>query len=144
RIDARAPTEPARVSGKVTQVHVHPQDPHIVALEIDHMDYQVHFYDTRTRGFGRKPWLDMSSTSASAPASSAPKLGSRYIRGSTVHSLFARGYADGVVLVWDLRNGAQKRAHFKRPAEVAHTVLAGTDVVAYGGYSATFWSTLGG
>ncbi len=98
----------------------------------------MHFYDTRARGFGRKPWLEfgyraappkpgskssrsnggaprpaggshsMSTASASAPATSVSKLGSRYVRGSTVHSLFARGYADGVVLVWDLRNGAQK------------------------------------
>ncbi len=104
-----------------------------------------------------------------------------------MHSFFARGYGDGVVLVWDYRNGAQKvrfpslsaaavsfpqcpfvpkstvpcclmdlsltspwlvlqkvleRFQFQRPAEVVHTVLAGSDVIAYGGYSVTFWSTL--
>ncbi|KAI0637798.1 hypothetical protein C8Q77DRAFT_1087928 [Trametes polyzona] len=197
RLDARAAVEPRRVSGKITQVHVHSQDPRLVALEvghtgrgtqcfrprsdvkrharirseltgcaeqIDHMDYQVHFYDTRERGFGRKPWLEFgyraappkprsntarsAGAGASASASSTPKLGSRYIRGSTVNSLFARGYPDGAVLVWDYRNGAQKevleRFHFQRPLEVAHTVLAGADVIAYGGYSATFWSTLDG
>lgn len=116
----------------------------------------MHFYDTRARGFGRKPWLEfgyraappkpgsrssrsiggaprpagrshssMSSTSASAPASSAPKLGSRYIRGSTVHSLFARGYADGVVLVWDLRNGAQKVRVAATPGASRRRALAG-------------------
>ncbi|KAH9894261.1 hypothetical protein C8Q73DRAFT_790821 [Cubamyces lactineus] len=155
RLDARAPSEPARVSGKVTQVHVHPQDPRLIALEIDHMDYQVQLYDTREGGFGRKPWLEFGyraappkPRSASRPVSSTfvPKLGSRYIRGSTMNSLFARGYGDGVVLVWDYRNGGQKkvleRFQFQRPSDVVHTVLSGSDVIAYGGYSVTFWSML--
>ncbi|KAI0356647.1 hypothetical protein OH77DRAFT_1423598 [Trametes cingulata] len=189
RLDAWAPSEPVRVSGKVTQVHVHPQDPRLIALEvghsgraiqfpappmsmtapgsttanrcaeqIDHMDYQVHFYDTREGGFGRKPWLEFgyrtappkprsaSRAAAGHSASSTPKTGSRWIRGSTMNSLFARGYGDGVVLVWDVRNGAQKkvleRFSVQRPTEVVHTVLAGSDVIAYGGYSVTFWSML--
>ncbi|KAH9853779.1 hypothetical protein C2E23DRAFT_884436 [Lenzites betulinus] len=159
RLDARAPAEPVRVSGKINQVHVHPQDPRLIALEVDHMDYQVHFYDTRERGFGRRPWLEFGYRAAppmrggaSRPAggggaSFTPKTGSRYIRGSAMNSLFARGYADGVVLVWDYRKGAQKevleRFQFRRELEVAHTVLTGANVVAYGGHSATFWSTLG-
>ncbi|KAI0771858.1 hypothetical protein BD413DRAFT_475224, partial [Trametes elegans] len=142
RLDAREPATPVRVSGKVTQVHVHPQDARIVALEIDHMDYQVQMYDTREGSFARKPWLDTSTTAGSAAP--VPRPGSRYIRGSAVHSLFARGYGDGVVLVWDYRNGAQKRFRFERQADVVHTVIAGSDVIAYGGYSATFWSVLGG
>ena len=36
RLDSRAPSEPARVSGRVTQVHVHPQDPRLIALEVGH------------------------------------------------------------------------------------------------------------
>ncbi|KAI0676855.1 hypothetical protein C8Q78DRAFT_50626 [Trametes maxima] len=193
-LNARAPTEPVRVSGKITQVHVHPQDRRLVILEIDHMDRQVHFYDTRAGGFARKPELEFghraapprprstssrygggninvhgsgngtrngggsgnttsctTSTSTSTNNSaSAPKLGSRYIRGSAANSLFARGYADGTVLVWDYRNGARKgvqeRFRAQRPggADVAHTVLARSDVIAYGGYSATFWSMLRG
>ncbi|KAI0829442.1 hypothetical protein BC628DRAFT_1417164 [Trametes gibbosa] len=158
RLDARAPVEPVRVSGKVNQVHVHPQDPRLIALEIDHMDYQVHFYDMREKGFGRKPWLEFghraaapkprsaSRPAASGNASFAPKMGSRYIRGSTMNSLFARGYADGTVLVWDYRKGAHKevleRFRFQRSLEIAHTVLTGADVIAYGGHLATFWSTL--
>ncbi|KAI0773942.1 hypothetical protein C8Q74DRAFT_1199906 [Fomes fomentarius] len=159
RLAALAHTEPERVSGKVTQVHVHPQDPRLIALEIDHMDYQVHLYDMREGGFKHRPWLEFgyraavpktsrasANSSRSASNSSIPKVGSRYTRGSTMHSFFARGYGDGVVLVWDYRNGAQKkvleRFQFQRPAEVVHTVLAGSDVIAYGGYSVTFWSTL--
>ena len=81
------------------------------------MDHQVQLYDTREGGFGGKPWLEFGyraappkPRSASRPVSSTfvPKLGSRYIRGSTMNSLFARGYGDGVVLVWDYRNGGQK------------------------------------
>ncbi|KAI9001188.1 hypothetical protein BD414DRAFT_473889 [Trametes punicea] len=198
-------------------MHVHPQDPRLIALEvghkgtrytvlsrssssasrpdqcgahtscgqqIDHMDNQVHLYDTREGGFGRKPWLEFgyrsvppkprSTSSRSAGYAFVPKQGSRYIRGSTVNSLFARGYNDGVVLVWDYRNGAQKvradmatrlpllsltfpshwrlptvqrvleRFQFQRPGGVVHTVLAGSDVIAYGGYSVTFWSMLSG
>lgn len=113
----------------------------------------MHFYDTRARGFGRKPWLEFgyraappkpgsrssrsngsvlrpaggshSMSSASAPATSVPKLGSRYIRGSTVHSLFARGYTDGVVLVWDLRNGAQKVRVAAAPGASRRRALTG-------------------
>ena len=182
--------------------------------QIDHLHYQVHLYDLREGGFKHRPWLEFgyralapkanrgrtsagasASTSRSASSSSIPKVGSRYTRGSATNSLFARGYGDGVVLVWDYRNGAQKvrgfdlpvaaaavspslgappsrtgttrpppvyRSHadsppwwhgpslqevlerfqFERPAEVAHTVLVGSDVIAYGGYSVTFWSML--
>ncbi|KAI0751348.1 hypothetical protein C8Q80DRAFT_1156838 [Daedaleopsis nitida] len=160
KLTALAATEPERVSGKVTQVHVHPQDPRLIALEIDHMDRQVHLYDIREGGFARRPWLEFgyrplapktsrsgaSTSRSSSSSSSISKPGSRYTRGSTSHSLFARGYGDGAVLVWDFRNGAQKkvleRFQFQRPAEVAHTVLAGSDVIAYGGHSLTFWSML--
>ncbi len=34
KLAALAHTEPERVSGKVTQVHVHPQDPRLIALEV--------------------------------------------------------------------------------------------------------------
>ena len=34
RLAALAHTEPERVSGKITQVHVHPQDPRLIALEV--------------------------------------------------------------------------------------------------------------
>ncbi|RPD61929.1 hypothetical protein L226DRAFT_571320 [Lentinus tigrinus ALCF2SS1-7] len=171
KLDALAHADSERVSGKITQVHVHPQDPRLIALEIDHMDYQVQLYDMRAGGFARKPWLEFGHRNAPTPippkstrtiadtnpiasassscsrSSSTPKLGTRYTRGSTLNSLFARGYGDGVVLVWDYRNGAQKkvleRFQFQRPAEVVHTVLSGSDVIAYGAFSVTFWSLLG-
>ena len=102
---------------------------------MDHLDYQVHFYDIREGGFAHRPWLEFGyrsappktthasssltvqgfasasasgSTSRSASSTIVPKSGSRYTRGSTTNSLFARGYGDGTVLVWDYRNGAQK------------------------------------
>lgn len=37
KLGAISPTEPERVSGKVTQVHVHPQDPRLIALEVGHL-----------------------------------------------------------------------------------------------------------
>ncbi|TFK93862.1 hypothetical protein K466DRAFT_580504 [Polyporus arcularius HHB13444] len=172
KLAALAHADSERVSGKITQVHVHPQDPRLIALEIDHMDNQVQLYDLRAGGFARKPWLEfgyrsatpafpskgsrtIADTNSVASASSswsdgsspAHRHGSRYTRGSTMNSFFARGYGDGVVLVWDYRNGAQKkvleRFQFHRQAEVAHTVLSGSDVIAYGAYSVTFWSMLG-
>ena len=36
KLSALAPSEPERVSGKVTQIHVHPQDPRLIALEVGH------------------------------------------------------------------------------------------------------------
>ena len=96
------------------------------------MDYQVQLFDTRAGGFARKPRLEfgyrtaapvapsknsrtIADTNPSASAnsswsgsSSTPKHGTRYTRGSTMNSLFARGYGDGVVLIWDYRNGGQK------------------------------------
>ncbi|OBZ76198.1 hypothetical protein A0H81_03583 [Grifola frondosa] len=124
-LSAHSAPEPERVSGKIQQVHIHPHAPSLVVLEVDHMDRQVHFYDTRKGGFRHAPCLEFGHRTA------ARRAGTRYAKGSASNSLFARGYADGTVHVWDYRNGARKnvveRFQFERPAEVVHTVLCDSD-----------------
>lgn len=85
------------------------------------MDRQMLLYDTRLpRGFNGRPTLEfgrratsLANTTArrasgTSTSSATPVQGSRYTRGSTMNSLFARGYPDGAVCVWDFRNGARE------------------------------------
>ncbi|KAH9943062.1 uncharacterized protein BXZ73DRAFT_74110 [Epithele typhae] len=151
KVDAYSAGEAKRVSGKVHQVHVHPQERDLVLLEIDHMDRQVQVYDIRERGLSGAPVLEFGRRAAlrSPRASKGTRTGlphhdTRFTRGSTVDSLFARGYSDGAVLVWDYRKPVTERCAFRRPTNVVHTVLAGqgSNVIAYGAHHLTFWSTL--
>ena len=75
------------------------------------MDRQVQFYDVRERrSFKGRPVLEFGYR-ATHPASSnsdVQKQEQRYTRGSTTNSLFARGYLDGSVVIWDYRNGGRQ------------------------------------
>lgn len=81
-------------------------------------------------------------------------------KGSTSHALFARGYGDGTLCLFDYRNSAvccslvhliylhgpdsglrqnvvSKRREREDP--IAHAVLTEDQVIAYGGFKVTFW-----
>jgi len=140
-ISARYVPDPVRVSdGRILQIHVHPQDPQVVILEVDHMDNQILVYDMRKGGFNLPPTLQFGHRDENAQGNT------RFMKGSALNSFFARPHNDGkagVVRVWDYRQARAVVACFKEehPAPIAHAVLSGSDVLAYGGPSVTVWRT---
>jgi len=138
-LGAHVAPDPIRVSdGPILQVHIHPQHPPLVLLEVDHMDRQVLLYDTRKAGFDRPPCLEFGFRDTSS------QRRTRYTKGSTSHNFFVRPYGDGekgTVRMWDYRNSDNVVTcfHSVRPAPVVHAVLSGSDVIAYGGHSVTIW-----
>lgn len=120
----KTPT-PIVLSADAQQCHVHPQNPAVIILEVssqrnrrmvasshrnarlqvDHRDRQIQVYDTRKSSFRDAPCIEFGRPFYGADATSfARKRTYRFFRGSTLHSLFARGYQDGTVCVWDYRN----------------------------------------
>ncbi|OCH88313.1 hypothetical protein OBBRIDRAFT_734658 [Obba rivulosa] len=142
QISAVRASEPIRMSSSVTQVHVHPQAPHLVLLEVDHMDRQILLYDTRKADFNRPPCLEFGYRDTNG------KQGSRYVKGSASFNCFGRGYGDGTVQVWDYPNrhsqNVMVKFEGKRPAPIVHTVLSGLHVVGYGDHTVTYWNLSGG
>ncbi|KAH9938391.1 uncharacterized protein B0H18DRAFT_13198 [Fomitopsis serialis] len=141
KISARYAPDPIRVSdGRILQIHVHPQDPQVVILEVDHIQDQILVYDMRKGGFNRPPTLQFGHRDENAQGNT------RFMKGSALNSFFARPHNDGktgVVQVWDYRQARAVVACFKEehPAPIVHTVLSGSDVLAYGGPSVTVWRT---
>ncbi|GJE84667.1 hypothetical protein PsYK624_007430 [Phanerochaete sordida] len=135
-VEAARAGKPALLSAAPLQVHVHPQDPRVVLLEVDHLDRQVQIFDLR-RNLDMGPVMEFGHRAA--PSMSPARH--MYRRGSTSHTLFARGYGDGTLCVWDYRNKSnvllQSRA---REDPIVHAVLNGDQVIAYGAYRVTFWS----
>ncbi|KZT12991.1 uncharacterized protein LAESUDRAFT_690047 [Laetiporus sulphureus 93-53] len=138
-ITAKIAPDPIRVSdGRILQVHIHPQAPKVVVLEVDHLDHQVLVYDTRRADFKQTPSLRFGYRDPNTQ----PRSG--FLKGSTRNSWFARPYGDaaeGVVRVWDYRRHDNVVAcfHQARLDPIAHTVLSGSNVIAYGGQSVTIW-----
>ncbi|KJA30104.1 hypothetical protein HYPSUDRAFT_127072, partial [Hypholoma sublateritium FD-334 SS-4] len=100
------------------------------------LDSQIQLFDIRKqRGFDRTPDCNFGARCG----------GSRPIRsmsrGDCEYSLFAKGFADGVVRIWDYRNSKQPvvtRAHQNMGA-VAHTIFTGSgNILCYNGDSLTF------
>ncbi|PCH41437.1 hypothetical protein WOLCODRAFT_143564 [Wolfiporia cocos MD-104 SS10] len=139
KLDARVAPDPTRVSdGRILQIHVDPRLPHLVILEVDHMDRQVQVYDTRAAGFKQAPALEFGCRDNNT------KFKSRYVKGTTSRSFFARPYADdgkGVVCIWDYRKTKEAMFRLVREAPIVHTALIGSNVVAYGGHLVTIWDT---
>ncbi|KAI0092791.1 hypothetical protein BDY19DRAFT_875050, partial [Irpex rosettiformis] len=119
------------------QIHVHPDNPSVVILEVDHLDRQMNLYDLRASNFNTRPSLEFGHREAERSGAQ------RYSKGSIDgrRSLFARGFdGDGTVHLWDYRNTEEVIKRFQRQREpVTHTVLSGDSVIAYGGYRVTFW-----
>lgn len=142
-VESQSAPDPIRVSdGAIFQVHIHPNLPALVVLEVDHMDRQVLFYDTRMSGFDRPPCIELGMRAASTQ-----KI-TRYTRGSACHSFFVRPYGEGeggLVRMWDYRNARAvvARFHSVRPAPVVHAVMLNSDIYAYGRHSVTIWKTTG-
>lgn len=72
---------------------------------MDNLDSQIHIYDDRKGGF------DRTSDCYFGGRYGAPTKSSK---GDTHLSLFAKGYEDGTVCVWDYRNGKVSRCLFFR------------------------------
>lgn len=134
-----APTRatPALLSAAPLQVHVHPQNPRVVLIEVDHLDRQVQIFDVRSANLDRRPVMEFGHRAA-------PSMGPAkhiYRRGSTSHALFARGYGDGTLCVWDFRNTSSVTLKTRtREDPIVHAVLHKDQVIAYGAYRVNFWS----
>ena len=83
---------------------------------MDSLDSQVQIFDVRKqRGFDRTPDCDFGARcSSSNPIRSMN-------RGDTEYSLFAKGFADGTVRVWDYRNS---KVTFSK-TDFSHTLKIG-------------------
>lgn len=65
------------------------------ATQVDSLDHQIHLYDDRTKsGFDRTSDCYFGRRGRTA----------KHSKGDTRGSLFAKGFHDGTVCVWDLRN----------------------------------------
>lgn len=120
-ISADQQPKPIKVSdGRLLQIHIHPQNPHVVILEVssvrvslhrrfipppykqaDQIENQVLVYDTRKGGFRHPPTLQFGHRS-----NPNAENNTRFLKGSTLNSIFARPYNEddkGAVRVWDYR-----------------------------------------
>jgi len=68
-------------------------------LQTSHLDEQVQIYDTRHRLFDRAP----SAMFGYRDTVTSKLVRSKYRKGASQHSYFARGFQDGTVVVWDYR-----------------------------------------
>lgn len=115
-------------------------------------------YDTRAAGFSRR------ACSRFGYRDTGKMHGRSFYKGSSLGSYFARGYSDGQVLIWDLRDlkvrlflmfhfaprlmlfkksppqNAVTTLNCQRDAAVVHTVLSKRTVMAYGQRVVTFWN----
>lgn len=73
--------------------------------QVDHLDHQVQIFDTRAQGFDRRPSIEFGHRDTGRGGSSS-SMKHRWRRGSTRHALFARGYGDGSLVLWDYRQPA--------------------------------------
>lgn len=120
--------------------------------QVDSLDYQIHLYDDRKKnGFDRTSDCYFGRRGRTA----------KHSKGDTRGSLFARGYDDGTVCVWDVRNakvvhGFAYRIHnnsiliffyLKQPiltktyhelGSLVHTTFLNMDLVCYGKSGLTF------
>ncbi|KAH7920265.1 hypothetical protein BV22DRAFT_1040024 [Leucogyrophana mollusca] len=121
--------KPVLVSNVVNQIHVHPQAPDIILLEIKHLDQQIQIFDCRKGGFNRPPCFTFGHRYADA------KFEPSYTKGSTRHVYFARGHQDGSVILWDYRNPKDIliKRQYQQIDAVVHTAFSNSEVVAFGG-----------
>ncbi|RDB22715.1 hypothetical protein Hypma_010396 [Hypsizygus marmoreus] len=121
-----AKPQTAHFSDVITQIHVHPDSPHISILEVKSLDEQVLIYDHREKqGFDRTADIRFGYRSKGHKFQD-----SRYFRGSTRESLFARGYQDGCVCIWDYRFRAKPvvKAQLNLGQAIVHTFLTKSEV----------------
>lgn len=119
--------------------------------QVDSLDYQIHLFDDRKKnGFDRTSDCYFGRRGRTA----------KHSKGDTRGSLFARGYDDGTVCVWDVRNAKvvprfciysqQFRInifYLKQPiltktyhelGSLVHTKFLNMDLVCYGKSGLTF------
>ncbi|PSR73620.1 hypothetical protein PHLCEN_2v10539 [Hermanssonia centrifuga] len=141
-IKASRASDPIRLTAAAQQIHVHPQDPSIIVLEacaeVDHLDRQIQIFDTRKGSFEDTPCIEFGYRQHRGTTTVE-----RFSKGSTQYTLFARGFGDGTVCLWDYRNAknVSRRFQGERTDPITHTVLRGGEVIAYGSHSITFWNT---
>lgn len=109
--------------------------------QVDHIDYQTQVFDNRKKsGFGRPPDILFGARAANG----VPNR--RHSRGDTNLSLYAKGFPDGTVKIWDYRNAKVRNLvaieiwqvltssgltiknpliyqSFQRPSKVTHTIF---------------------
>jgi len=104
------------MSNAIHQLHIHQQMENIIILEVDSLDYQIHLYDDRKKnGFDRPSDCYFGRRGRAA----------KHSKGDTRGNLFARGYDDGAVCVWDLRNAKQPilKKSFHDLGSLVHTAF---------------------
>ncbi|KAL4241564.1 hypothetical protein ABKN59_000190 [Abortiporus biennis] len=138
------PLNQTMLSNTICQIHVRSDNPPMTIIEVDHLDDQIHIYDSRKSGFDRKPCLQFGHRDT------GNRHGSKLFKGDTIETYFGRGYSDGTVGLWDyrslknpiLRTNTTRQGKKKK---VTHTVLTPNLILAYGGSAVTVWdrSTFG-
>ncbi|KAF8592511.1 hypothetical protein K439DRAFT_16684 [Ramaria rubella] len=117
-------------SNTIHRMHIHPNQSQIVATEVKHLDRQVNIYDLRMGFFNKKPQIEFGyRDKGSAP-------GTRYQCGDFKGSLFVRGFHDGTIKLFDIRNAKRDvatTALTRRAQGVAQSLFwTGSSVLAFG------------
>lgn len=97
------------MSSPVCQLKIDSDSPQLLAMEVSHLDRQIHLFDLRTPLFTKPPVLEMGYRISDIKKSKY----SKFVKGDMHQNLYVRGYEDGTINLFDIR----------RPDEIVTTQL---------------------